>query len=278
MTLGSSRAIQLVKYGVINIDTLCRDLSEWDTLYLAGRLQKPVKILRDDPRVRVANQINLLSALRVALLLLPEKFSEKTLYSTIAGISYLGDPRMKLFTENPHKVHNIVANQLHNFRQLYSPLVEQLPNVNFLSQKVEWNDRAVDTMLVQDMDPIRRGNMVRRLPKAFREKLYFQFQRKFAISNIEFEKMVGLSEDQERMIKKQGGEFEQRMAADTEMLRAEVGNTIKSTIYWPSSTQSIKGIITAGPIKSWRYMGEKVQKWRDSKKSKPTTPDGDKEK
>ena len=86
----------LIKYGVVNIDTLCRDLSEWDTLYLAGRLHKPVKILRDDPRVRLANQINLLSALRTALLLLPPTFTEQELYATIAGISYLGDPRMVL--------------------------------------------------------------------------------------------------------------------------------------------------------------------------------------
>ncbi|MBE7181544.1 MAG: hypothetical protein INR71_10115, partial [Terriglobus roseus] len=35
----------MIKYGVVNLDTLARDLSTWDTLYLAGRLQKPVKIL-----------------------------------------------------------------------------------------------------------------------------------------------------------------------------------------------------------------------------------------
>ncbi|KAJ8105983.1 hypothetical protein ONZ43_g7217 [Nemania bipapillata] len=97
-----------IKYGVVNLDTLCRDLSEWDTLYLAGRLHKPVKILRDDPRVRLSNQINLLSALRTALLLLPPTFTEQELYSTIAGISYLGDPRMALPTENPKKVSNII--------------------------------------------------------------------------------------------------------------------------------------------------------------------------
>jgi translocator assembly and maintenance protein 41 len=66
----------LIKYGVVNLDTLQKDLSTWDTLYLAGRLQKPVKILRDDPKVRLANQINLISAVRTALLMLPEKFTE----------------------------------------------------------------------------------------------------------------------------------------------------------------------------------------------------------
>ena len=35
----------MIKYGVVNLDTLQKDLSQWDTLYLAGRLHKPVKIL-----------------------------------------------------------------------------------------------------------------------------------------------------------------------------------------------------------------------------------------
>src|SRR5690606_3302891 len=91
-----------VKYGVVNISTLTADLASWETLYLAGRLHKPVRILRDDPGVRLANQRNLLSALRVALLLLPETFTEHELYAAIAALSYTGDPRMWARAENPH--------------------------------------------------------------------------------------------------------------------------------------------------------------------------------
>ena len=126
----------LIKYGVVNLDTLCRDLSEWDTMYLAGRLQKPVKILRDDPRVRLANQINLLSAVRTALLLLPPNFSERELYSSIAGLSYMGDPRMSFGAENQDKVANIVRHQLPNFRRLYAPLIENLPKCFFHGREV----------------------------------------------------------------------------------------------------------------------------------------------
>ncbi|KAJ1497284.1 Mitochondrial translocator assembly and maintenance protein 41, partial [Coelomomyces lativittatus] len=32
----------IVKYGVVSIDRLSKDLTEWDTFYLAGRMQKPV--------------------------------------------------------------------------------------------------------------------------------------------------------------------------------------------------------------------------------------------
>lgn len=257
-----------MKYGVVNIETLCRDLAEWDTLYLAGRLQKPVKILRDDPRVRLAYQINLMSAVRVALLLLPTRFTEHELYSAIAGISYLGDPRMRFYAENPNKVRNIVDSQLANFRRLYTPLVEQLPNVHFLKDCSAWSESARETALVQDMDPFKRGNMVRRLPKSFREKLYFQYQRKFAIPALEFEKMVGRTEDEERMQKRQGGEFEQRIVAGgADDIRSKVGSVIKTTIGWPSTSQSIKGVLTAGFGKSAKYVSEKVGKWRTAIKS-----------
>ena len=260
----------LIKYGVVNLDTLCTDLSEWTTLYLAGRLQKPVKILRDDARVRLANQVNLLSAVRTALLLLPERFTEKELYSTIAGISYLGDPRMAFPTENPRKVANIVTHQLPSFRQLYAPLIENLPNVSFadpLCNTRNWfKDPEANANLVQDMDPKKRGNMVRRLPKSFRGKLYFAYQSKYQIPRREFNEMLEQSQDEDSkgIKRREGGEFEQRIAKESvEDLREEVRGVIKKTISWPSTSQSVKSFVTAGFSRSWRYMREKGQKYRD---------------
>ncbi|KAI9811509.1 MAG: Mitochondrial translocator assembly and maintenance protein 41 [Thelocarpon impressellum] len=270
----------LIKYGVVNLDTLCKDLSQWDTLYLAGRLQKPVKILRDDPRVRLANQVNLISALRTALLLLPASFDELQLYGTIAGISYMGDPRMSLPTENPHKVSNIVANQLTHFRRLYAPLIDNLPNVSFDDARCsdpEW-DEDPDTIasLAQDMDPVKRGNMVRRLPKSFREKLYFQYQSKFQIPQLEFDKMMEESrdEDKTRVNRRQGGRFEQRIAGDDDGLQKEVAGVIRKTIGWPSTSQSLKGVLTAGVRRTGRYLSEKGNKWREGKAQTMAGGDG----
>lgn len=258
----------LIKYGVVNLDTLCKDLSEWNTLYLAGRLQKPVKILRDNPAVRLANQVNLIAAVRTALLLLPEEFTEKELYSTIAGISYMGDPRMSIGGDDPRKVQNIVNNQLSNFRRLYAPLVDNLPNISFTDSACSedsWlDDPTVNAKLAQNMDPVTRGHMVRRLPSAFRQKLYFEYQSKFNIPRGEFQQMLEHTkdEDPERIRKREGGPFEQRIASDTEGggLREEVRQVIESTIRWPSFTQSLKGPITAGFARSWRYMKEKREK------------------
>src|SRR6185369_11389703 len=118
------------------------------------------KILRDDARVRLANQVNLANALRTALLLLPKEFSEKQLYLTISGISYIGqlDKRevyradknkcriptddtcavsglgdfRSVVGENPKKLENIVNNQMHHFRLLYGGLIDGMPNVGFV--------------------------------------------------------------------------------------------------------------------------------------------------
>lgn len=282
----------LIKYGVVNIDTLCRDLTEWDTLYLAGRLHKPVKILRDDARVRLANQVNLLSALRTALLLLPEKFTERELYNTVAGISYLGDPRMTLPTENPQKVSNIVGNNLPNFRNLYNPLIENLPNVDFDGPKSSGSSEA-NLTLRQDMDPVRRGNMVRRLPKSFRSKLYFQYQKKLAIPQLEFD--ATMEADASSSSSSSSGAagknrsvqgFEMRIAQDDPAeLRSNVRQVIKRTIGWPSTTQSLKGLLTGGFRKSLGYVWEKVGKYRagrakaaDEKVEDKSQKSGEKEK
>ena len=262
----------LIKYGVVNLDTLCRDLSQWDTLYLAGRLQKPVKILRDDPRVRLANQVNLISALRTALLLLPATFDELQLYGTIAGISYMGDVRMSLPTENPHKVNNIVSNQLTHFRRLYAPLIDNLPNVSFNDARCSdprWEeDENTIASLAQDMDPVKRGNMVRRLPPTFRERLYFRYQSKFQIPQLEFNKMMEESSDADktRITRRQGGAFEQRIAGDDDGLKTEIKAAIKKTIGWPSTSQSLKGLVTSGVRRTAVYLGEKAQKWREGKR------------
>ena len=35
----------MIKYGVVSIDKLCKDLIDWETLYIAGRMHKPVNII-----------------------------------------------------------------------------------------------------------------------------------------------------------------------------------------------------------------------------------------
>ena len=71
-------------------------------------------------------------AMRAALLMLPDRFNEEDLFLKIAGLSYRGDFRM-VFGENPHKVFNIVYAQMEAFKAKYSPVIHDLPNINYLS-------------------------------------------------------------------------------------------------------------------------------------------------
>jgi translocator assembly and maintenance protein 41 len=72
--------------------------------------------------------------------------------------------------------------------------------------------------------------------------------------------------------KMQGGEFERRIATDdAQKLNETVRIVIKQTVNWPSTVQSIKGLLMGGFSRTWRYLGEKYSKYKkdqDSKKSK----------
>ncbi|XP_055269545.1 phosphatidate cytidylyltransferase, mitochondrial isoform X3 [Moschus berezovskii] len=83
---------RLIKYGVISTSVLIEDLLNWNNLYIAGRLQKPVKIvaMTEDVALRSALDQNLKSAVTAAFLMLPESFSEEDLFTEIAGLSYSG--------------------------------------------------------------------------------------------------------------------------------------------------------------------------------------------
>ncbi|KAL4430151.1 hypothetical protein ABPG77_004933 [Micractinium sp. CCAP 211/92] len=113
---------QLIKYGVVRLAALQADLLRWTTLYCAGRLHKPVATLACHPGVAAAQEHNLHSALRAALLLLPPRFSTLDLLHAVCAISYIGDVRMRL-AEDSRKVHRIVQGSEAGLRQLYLPVL-----------------------------------------------------------------------------------------------------------------------------------------------------------
>lgn len=234
----------LIKYGVISMDTLCQDLATWDTLYVAGRLQKPTRTLCDDPLVQKANQVNLSSAIKLALLLLPETFAEQDLYATIAGISYLGDPRMSVGGDDPRKVQNMIEHQLDDFRKLYSTLLGDMNNVSSVGSPGR---------LQQCMDPSVRGSIIRSLPSAFRRKLYFGYRKRYSTA------LDAHSSSSRGRKSLPHCTLDFNIAGDTG-LRQQVEQAIRKTVRWPSFTQSIKSAVTAGIARSWRYAREKRRK------------------
>nr|XP_040147362.1 phosphatidate cytidylyltransferase, mitochondrial [Ictidomys tridecemlineatus] len=96
----------------------------------------PVKIIAMNENVilRSALDKNLKSAVTAAFLMLPESFSEEDLFIEIAGLSYSGDFRM-VIGEDKTKVLNIVLPNMAHFRELYSSILQENPQVVYKTQQ-----------------------------------------------------------------------------------------------------------------------------------------------
>ncbi len=116
--LGPGRATHY-KYGVVKLDTLCTDLTDWHSLFLAGRMQKPVLTISKHASVANALDTNLNAALATALLTLPDLFTDETLRETLCGLSYRGDLRTWFGAEDKHKVKRIAAGSTNAIDELY---------------------------------------------------------------------------------------------------------------------------------------------------------------
>lgn len=264
---------RIIKYGVVSVDTLTSDLLDWESLYLAGRMHKPILILRDEPRIRLANQVNLSSAIRASLLLLPETFSEEDLYRELAALSYRGDFRMQV-GENPNKVKNIVTAQAEQFSQLYQPILRSFhKHVSFMGPEGSGSVR-------QDINPRAKADLARRLPLRLREMLRGHYERNDnilqalgkAVQGNEEGKRGKLSEETALwtgIVKK--GDFKQNLdkseliaAASSTRLTTPPG--IQMIVGRPAFSQSAKGVFSVGPVRGIRYVWPKLKKkWSPGK-------------
>eukprot|EP00055_Hartaetosiga_balthica_P013882 m.73237 g.73237 ORF g.73237 m.73237 type:complete len:305 (-) comp8413_c0_seq8:519-1433(-) len=122
---------QLVKYGVVDEKDMLDDLLNWNTLYVSGRLHKPVNILQlpdSDSTIQDALAFNLRAASTVALLTLPKQFTEFDLFVAISSLSYTGDFRMA-GAEKKGKVESIVRGNFSAFHTLYAPVFQSLVDI-----------------------------------------------------------------------------------------------------------------------------------------------------
>ncbi|XP_019882039.1 phosphatidate cytidylyltransferase, mitochondrial [Camponotus floridanus] len=247
-TLVKTNQGQLIKYGVISEVSLVEDLLDWNDLYLAGRLHKPVKVIvepDENSQLRTALVQNLHSAIHAALLLLPEHFTEIDFFKKITSLSYHGDFRM-IFGENKDKISNIVLPQLHHFKQLYEPILKHFDNYIDIPKS--------DHMIVtchQDISPATKIHHLNHLPRMPQVKLVRAWSQ------------GPRSKDTEDCLR--------AIAHDPEC--CDILEQCLKEIVWRSSvTQSLKGIITAGFVKSVKYSGAKIIKMLQSNTSKNILP------
>ncbi|KAJ1895375.1 Mitochondrial translocator assembly and maintenance protein 41 [Kickxella alabastrina] len=232
----------MVKYGVVSMDTLSSDLLNWDSLYLAGRMHKPTLTLRRDPLMRISKQVNLTHAVRAALLMLPKNFSSTDLFQTITSLSFRGDFRMRVGGENPQKVRNIVDVQMPLFKSRYKSIIEGLPNLEYIG----------DDVLQQDMGPVARAAMLRKMPNNF----YDQLVRLGRKAGNRLPPGLGAeAANSERLVGMEG-------------IRDISAQAIERIVARPAFTQSAKGILTSGVMKSISYMRAKNEKYKQAKNQK----------
>lgn len=234
----------MIKYGIVSKEVIFKDLTEWSSFYLAGRLQKPVRhIYENDSRLKQANQYNLESAFNLSLILLAlgEKSTvrREDLYRTIALLSYRGDPRMIVGGENPNKVKNIVKRQFNYFEQLYSPAMELALQKRYIDSKAD--------ALVLMKNPKLFAEILRKLPNQFKLRLAQSYLKKYANVFNKDSMEYGRSS------------FLNAVSSDA-YLRRTLLNTVLAITSYPALVQSFKGILTAGIVKSTKYAWEKKTK------------------
>lgn len=248
----------IIKYGVVSRKDLVTDLLEWSDLYLAGRLHKPVEILKNpsNAELQASLQLNLQSAVHAALLILPDKFTEYEFYYVISNLSYGGDFRMT-FGESKNKVANIVKPQLLGFRNLYYPVIKTLQDyvdfpvmhedknvtkvtdINQDHHEGENSDSESTLHCTQDVSPLAKLHHLNSLPNQ-PQKTLTRFWNRGVIQQD--------TEDALRAI-----------AYDPDC-GAIVEQCINDIVWKSSVRQSLKGLLTAGAIKSIKYSSQKVYK------------------
>ncbi|CAG5079668.1 Oidioi.mRNA.OKI2018_I69.PAR.g9312.t1.cds [Oikopleura dioica] len=163
----------VLKYGVISTERAVDDLENWTSLYLSGRLHKPVKFCTpqhpensaldlsqslpsiDDPIGR-ALRLNLYSAIRTAIMLNLHSYHSKSttlddVLLNICKLSYTGDIRTQGF-EDQQKVNKIFEGSYDNLKQLYEPRINEMTGLEYSNGKIDIDtSAAVITKQVENM-------------------------------------------------------------------------------------------------------------------------------
>eukprot|EP00750_Incisomonas_marina_P021870 INCI4777.1.p1 GENE.INCI4777.1~~INCI4777.1.p1 ORF type:complete len:393 (-),score=56.24 INCI4777.1:795-1973(-) len=248
----------VVKYGVMSVAALKQDLAQWNSLYAAGRLHKPVLISHDatswpggSPKGELSiselQQKNLTAALAAAILLLPPPVapggagtsgsitvSALDLFCLAASVSYVGDPRLAVGAENPNKVYNIVAPHVPEFLNWYKhalaelwPIVHAAGDVDDVEDLIQ-TEESGETHVAFNID---RGSSA-------------------AIHTL-LEKLPP------PVLGALGGTNSAALQEDLHLkLRETLGRVVASS----ATPQTLKGLLSAGPARSVEYALQKLAK------------------
>ena len=260
-----------MKYGVISQKDIVNDLTGWESLYIAGRMQKPtLSISSPSDELLEAQQTNLDAAVAAALLLSPisssslattttttkgkpcgdegQKSTQQnnilalswpTFFQTVASISYSGDFRMKVGGEDPRKLRKLVEGpgQLSRFCNLYQPSVERLTQSGVISSSaavVDHNDsnRPIGQIEWDYNDESSRKHLLSQLPHSVQKEVQLRIHHPSSSPTTS------------------GGEG----------VAIALAQTLAGIVGPAARNQSFKGLFTLGMRKSIRYAKAKLSK------------------
>jgi len=241
VTMSDSKRIY-AKYGVITEQALLHDLNTWSHFYAAGRLQKPC-LLRypsasNELRQQISDalRVNRRAALCAALLMCSWNATPESpigvlpLLSAIVQLSYTGDVRMGV-AEDPAKVSNIVKGQSDALWQIYQHVADdmglQLQDTNHKDHGATGGP-SLDNLAVL-VNPARRRELFDELPASFRVRC-------------------------QQCLGSRGYPWESNRAVE---------QTLSGIVRRASAQQTLKGVLTAGPLGSVAYSARKMcKRWK----------------
>jgi len=225
------------KYGVMTIEDFLRDLTSWDSMYIAGRLHKPCLIdfwscdQEVQKAISAAVALNRKAALSAALLECSWNASSQeqvplfSVLNALVQLSFGGDVRVGI-AENPNKVSNIVRGQKVELCEVYGPIANEL---------------GADFCAAPDGTPLDARTVTYDCGVEGRRSLFGQLPDEF------------------RQCAEAAAASTGRGKApwdDPEIVRGVLSSIVRRS----SIIQSGKGVLTAGPMRSVRYLLQKVRK------------------
>lgn len=232
---------RIIKYGIISTGSLIDDLLDWDTLYVSGRLHKPVNVVHHEEMadLTAALSANHRSAVHSALLILSDTFTEEEFFHTITGLSYSGDIRMTV-GEDKNKVANIVKPNLSRLRTQYESILDQNDS------HLYWNKSK--GIFEQNLSPASRFHHLNLLPKMLQIRMVAERNKDGRLRDTE-EVIHNLAHD----------------VTCSDIIHHCVSQIVQKS----SLTQSLKGVLTAGCNKTAKYSYAKLQKMLASQAKPP---------
>lgn len=252
--MGPEREKRPVKYGVISLSSLKRDLLTWDSLYVAGRLQKPVCILKAREDIIRSMNENLKSAVLAVLPLLPPRFSARELFLAITGLSYNGDIRT-WFAENPNKVENIVSGNYDYFNELYKPIIQNCPFIHAVEGETD--------QYCQDITMKNLACILASLPSTLHPSIRQELQFSTPSVDVSSLSSTALYDVYYRRLSALYDPYETNqniMVAKAAVAKGLV-NGVRHVVFRSSIDQAVRGNISFGVMNSLSYVAKKIKKF-----------------